>query len=99
MVYIDEIDASCPTRQSGHTTCIDAEVLGQLLQELDGIKTSDERPVFVFAGTNRKDMIDPAILQRFTEHIEIALPGWMNAFNCSNSSSKYRSKRQRASCK
>jgi SpoVK/Ycf46/Vps4 family AAA+-type ATPase len=42
-VYIDEIDASCPTRQSGHTTCIDAEVPGQLLQELDGIKTSDER--------------------------------------------------------
>lgn len=74
VVYIDEIDASCPTRQSGHTTCIDAEVNGQLLQELDGMKTDDSRPVFVFASTNRRDMIDPAILQRFTEHIEITLP-------------------------
>jgi len=74
IIYIDEIDASCPTRTAGHNSVIDNEVNAQLLQELDGIKTSDDRPVFVFAGTNRKDLIDPAILQRFTEQIEIALP-------------------------
>lgn len=74
IVYIDEIDASCPTRTSGHNSVIDNEVNAQLLQEIDGMKTSDARPVFVFASTNRIDLIDPAILQRFTEHIEIPLP-------------------------
>jgi len=77
IVYIDEIDASCPTRASGANSVIDNEVNAQLLQELDGINTTDTQPVFVFASTNRMDLIDPAILQRFTEHIEIALPNNM----------------------
>jgi AAA+ superfamily predicted ATPase len=81
IVYIDEIDASCPTRQSGHGSVIDNEVNAQLLQELDGMKTSNDRPIFVFASTNRKDLIDPAILQRFTEHIEIALPSVHERFH------------------
>jgi transitional endoplasmic reticulum ATPase len=74
MIYIDEIDASCPTRTAGHNSVIDSEVVAQLLQELDGLNTTDNRPVFVFASTNRMDMIDPAILQRFTEYVEIKLP-------------------------
>src|ERR1700736_2455913 len=54
---------------------MDREVNAQLLQELDGIKTTDARPVFVLASTNRLELIDPAILERFTERIEIPLPG------------------------
>jgi AAA+ superfamily predicted ATPase len=46
-----------------------------MLQELDGIKTTDQHPVFVFASTNRPELIDPTILERFTERIEISLPG------------------------
>jgi SpoVK/Ycf46/Vps4 family AAA+-type ATPase len=76
IIYIDEIDASCPTRTGGQNSVIDNEVNAQLLQELDGLKTTDDRPVFVFASTNRVDLIDPAILQRFTEHIEIPLPDY-----------------------
>ena len=74
IVYIDEIEASCPVREAGQNSVIDREVVAQLLQEMDGIKTTDAAPVFVFAGTNRKDLIDPAILERFTEEVEIALP-------------------------
>jgi SpoVK/Ycf46/Vps4 family AAA+-type ATPase len=74
IVYIDEIEASCPIRAGGQNSVIDREVVAQLLQEMDGIKTNDAAPVFVFAGTNRKDLIDPAILERFTEEVEIPLP-------------------------
>ena len=74
IIYIDEIDASCPIR-GGASSVIDREVNAQLLQELDGIKTTDARPVFVLASTNRLELIDPAILERFTERIEIPLPG------------------------
>jgi SpoVK/Ycf46/Vps4 family AAA+-type ATPase len=75
IMYIDEIDASCPVRTGGPNSVIDNKVNAQMLQELDGIKTTDQRPVFVFASTNRPELIDPAILERFTERIEIPLPG------------------------
>jgi hypothetical protein len=74
IIYIDEIEASCPVRSAGANSVIDNEVNAQLLQEMDGIKTTDAHPVFVFASTNRLDMIDPAILERFTDRIEIKLP-------------------------
>ena len=80
IVYIDEIDASCPTRTSGQNSVIDNEVNAQLLQEFDGFKTTSDQPVFVFASTNRVDLIDPAILERFTQHIEIALPTAIERF-------------------
>jgi SpoVK/Ycf46/Vps4 family AAA+-type ATPase len=80
IVYIDEIDASCPTRTSGHNSVIDNEVNAQLLQEFDGIKTTNDQPVFVFASTNRVDLIDPAILERFTQKIEISLPTAIERF-------------------
>jgi len=74
IVYIDEIEASCPVRDGGQNSVIDREVVAQLLQEMDGIKSNDAAQVFVFAGTNRKDLIDPAVLERFTEEVEIPLP-------------------------
>jgi SpoVK/Ycf46/Vps4 family AAA+-type ATPase len=80
VVFIDEIDASCPIRTGGCNSVIDNEVNAQLLQELDGIKTTNERPVFIFAATNRVDLIDPAILERFTERIEISLPTAIERF-------------------
>jgi AAA+ superfamily predicted ATPase len=49
-------------------------VTAQLLEEIDGIESNGEA-VFVVAATNRLDLIDGAILSRFTEQIEIGLPG------------------------
>jgi AAA+ superfamily predicted ATPase len=74
VVFIDEIEASCPIRTGGCNDVIDREVLAQLLQESDGIKSTDTAPVFVFGGTNRPELIDPALLERFTERLEIPLP-------------------------
>ena len=49
------------------------EIVGQLLQELDGIKRQSG-DVFVLAATNRVDDLDSAILSRFNRRIEIGLP-------------------------
>jgi AAA+ superfamily predicted ATPase len=43
------------------------------LQEIDGIN-SDGDAIFLVGATNRADQIDPAILSRFSERIEIPLP-------------------------
>lgn len=73
MIFIDELDAVCPPRGAYHD-CLSQEATAQLLQEMDGLNSSSQA-IFVFGATNRVDMIDPAFLQRFTEHVEIGLPG------------------------
>jgi hypothetical protein len=45
IVYIDEIEASCPIRTGRQNSVLDREVVAQLLQEMDGIKTNDTAPV------------------------------------------------------
>ena len=49
------------------------EIVGQLLQEMDGI-AAQTQPVFVLAATNRRDQIDAAVLSRLPKQIEIPLP-------------------------
>jgi transitional endoplasmic reticulum ATPase len=41
---------------------------------MDGV-TSNGQAIFVVAASNRLDMIDSALLSRFTEHLQIGLPG------------------------
>jgi SpoVK/Ycf46/Vps4 family AAA+-type ATPase len=74
MIFIDELDAACPPRGHSNDSVIGHEVTSQILQEMDGLHSNDHA-IFVFAATNRLDMIDPAVLQRFTEHVQIGLPG------------------------
>jgi SpoVK/Ycf46/Vps4 family AAA+-type ATPase len=74
ILFIDEIDLIAPARG----TDVDAtskETIGQLLQEMDGIKSSQSH-VFVLAATNDPDGIDPAVLSRFTERLAIPLPNF-----------------------
>lgn len=73
ILYLDEIDTVAPTRGGGNDDAFTKELVGQLLQEIDGAK-ADPRPVFVLASTNRVDQIDAAVLLRFTDRIEIPLP-------------------------
>jgi transitional endoplasmic reticulum ATPase len=51
------------------------QVVAALLTEIDGV--SDRGRVAVVAATNRKDLIDGALLRagRFESHIELGLPG------------------------
>ena len=69
LIFIDELDAVCPTRGDYHD-CISQEVTAQLLQEIDGLQ-SDTQAIFLVGATNRPDQIDSAILSRFAERIEI----------------------------
>jgi transitional endoplasmic reticulum ATPase len=71
ILFIDELDAVAGERGSEDVTM--TEMVGQLLQELDGVKHSASH-LFVVAATNRADDIDGGILSRFPWRIHIGLP-------------------------
>jgi transitional endoplasmic reticulum ATPase len=74
IIFLDEIDAMMPTRAGGVHMFSD-KVVNQFLAEMDGIRPN--HGVFVVGATNRKDMLDPALLRggRLSRQIEIPLPG------------------------
>jgi cell division protease FtsH len=77
IIFIDEIDAIGGKRSGGGSGGSHREhdqTLNQLLTEMDGFK--DNGQIIVMAATNRKDMLDPALLRpgRFDRHIHISLP-------------------------
>ena len=75
IIFIDEIDVIGGQREGAQHREYD-QTLNQLLTEMDGIKTNQEVFVLVIAATNRKDMLDPALLRpgRFDRKIEVNLP-------------------------
>lgn len=76
IIFIDEIDAVGKKRHGKFTGGNDERdnTLNQLLVEMDGFGT--DSAVVVFAATNRKDILDSALLRpgRFDRTIEINLP-------------------------
>lgn len=74
IVFVDEIDAIGKARgkMGGHDER--ESTLNQLLVEMDGFSSSDH--VIVLAGTNRSDILDPALLRpgRFDRHIVMDNP-------------------------
>lgn len=75
IIFIDEIDVIGGKRDGGQQREYD-QTLNQLLTELDGIYHDAEVHILLIAATNRKDMLDDALLRpgRFDRHIEVALP-------------------------
>jgi len=75
IIFIDEIDVLAGKRDGSQAREYD-QTLNQLLTEMDGISTSETPRVLVIAATNRKDMLDEALLRpgRFDRHIEVELP-------------------------
>ena len=73
ILFFDELDALAPVRGSSATSVTDS-VVAAMLTELDGIGGRGD--VVVIGATNRKDLIDPALLRsgRFEVHIELGLP-------------------------
>ena len=71
LVFLDELDILTPVRGGGND--FTQEIVGQLLQEMDGVKAQPQA-VFVIAATNRLDQLDSAILSRFPKKIEIPNP-------------------------
>lgn len=77
IVFVDEIDAIGKSRGKGKGMGGNDErenTLNQLLVEMDGFKSDDH--VVVFAGTNRVDVLDSALLRpgRFDRKIYIGNP-------------------------
>ena len=76
IVFFDEIDALASTRAGAgrEDSGVGARVLSQLLTELDGIE--ELKGVLVLAATNRRDLLDPALLRpgRFDLQVELPLP-------------------------
>lgn len=75
LVFFDEIDALAPRRGAGGAEShVSERVVGQFLAELDGIERLSG--VLVLAATNRRDILDPALLRpgRFDALVEIPYP-------------------------
>jgi len=75
IIFFDEVDALVPARGAGGgDTHVADRVLSQFLTELDGVE--ELKGVLMLGATNRKDMLDPAILRpgRFDQIVEIPLP-------------------------
>lgn len=75
IIFIDEIDVLAGKRDGSQSREYD-QTLNQLLTEMDGISTSDHPRILLIAATNRKDMLDEALLRpgRFDRQIEVDLP-------------------------
>jgi transitional endoplasmic reticulum ATPase len=73
IIFLDEIDALLPSRTGGVNQYSD-KVVNQFLHEMDGLRAN--KRVFVVGATNRRDMLDPALLRggRLSREIEIPLP-------------------------
>ena len=75
IIFIDEIDAIAKQRSDKISSNSEADsTLNQLLVEMDGFEQN--KGVVVFGATNRKELLDPAILRpgRLDRMVEINLP-------------------------
>ncbi|CAL9226331.1 unnamed protein product [Arabidopsis halleri] len=75
VIIFDEIDAICKSRGSSRDgTGVHDSIVNQLLTKIDGVEALNN--VLLIGMTNRKDMLDEALLRpgRLEVHIEIGLP-------------------------
>ena len=77
LVFIDEIDAITPKRESAQRE-MEKRIVAQLLTCMDdlSLEKTDGRPVIVLAATNRPDSLDAALRRggRFDREINMSVP-------------------------
>jgi SpoVK/Ycf46/Vps4 family AAA+-type ATPase len=73
ILFLDELDIVAPDRSLGGDDPLTREIVGQFLQEIDGVQSYSEH-VFLVGATNRSSAIDTAVLSRFNEQLTIPLP-------------------------
>ena len=85
VIVFDEIDSLCKARGTVNSgTNVHDSAVNQLLTKIDGVDSLND--IIVIGMTNRKDLIDEAILRpgRLELHIEVTLPdekGRLQIFN------------------
>ncbi|PSP73030.1 AAA family ATPase [Halobacteriales archaeon QS_3_64_16] len=74
IIFFDEIDAIARERGTSGDSDAAERVVSQLLTELDGL--AENPNLVVLAATNRRDVLDPALLRpgRFESHVEVPDP-------------------------
>ncbi len=74
IIFFDEFDSISKSRGSGFGNDSSEKVVNQLLTELDGVEELEN--VIVIAATNRRDLIDPALLRpgRIDAQVELPMP-------------------------
>ncbi|KAH8041494.1 hypothetical protein HPB51_016939 [Rhipicephalus microplus] len=75
IVFIDEIDALCPKRESG-TSNQEARAVATLVSLIDSLPLVEDKWVLVLGATNRPNFVDPSLRQpgRLDREIEIGVP-------------------------
>lgn len=73
ILFLDELDIVAPERSMGEDDPLTREIVGQLLQEIDGVQAHPEH-VFLLGATNRPEAVDKAVLSRFAERRQVPLP-------------------------
>ncbi|KAK5190777.1 Ribosome biogenesis ATPase rix7 [Exophiala xenobiotica] len=77
LIFIDEIDAITPKRESAQRE-MEKRIVAQLLTCMDdlALEKTDGKPVIVLAATNRPDALDPALRRggRFDKEINMTVP-------------------------
>ncbi len=73
IIFFDEFDSIAKVRGSSFNDSTE-KMVNQLLTEMDGIEELEK--VVIIAATNRKDLIDPALLRpgRFDAIVELKIP-------------------------
>ncbi len=74
IIIFDEMDSIMKVRGTSDNLGVGDNIVNQLLAKIDGVDALNN--ILVIGMTNRKDMIDPAILRpgRLEVHIEVPLP-------------------------
>ena len=75
LMFLDEIDAIAPKRESSQSQ-MEKRIVAQLLTCMDELDQDPYNPVIVLASTNRPDSLDPALRRggRFDTEINIGVP-------------------------
>jgi SpoVK/Ycf46/Vps4 family AAA+-type ATPase len=73
IIFIDECEGILGRRGAAETDAFATDIVHAFLAEWDGIRGNAQ--VWVIGATNRRDMLDDAILSRFGWEIKLQLPG------------------------
>jgi vacuolar protein-sorting-associated protein 4 len=74
LIFLDEIDALTGTRGQANEAGGERRIKTQLLEEMDGVKSTTKHRILVLGATNRPWDIDSAMLRRFEKKIYVPLP-------------------------